>query len=99
MARWKIPKNSDELRHELFGIHAQIFDRLREDFALDETFFRQRVKRADDGGLRSHREKPAQPRPRVAAAKTVRAERELSARNPRCNLIRHGADVVRNGDE
>ena len=42
---------------------------------------------------------PAQPRARVAAAKTVRAQREQAARNPRCNLVGHGADVVGHGDE
>jgi len=90
---------SNQLRLNFFGINAQIFDGLRDNFATDEIFFRERIERADDGALGVHFKKPAQARAGVAAAKTIRAQREQSARNPRRNLVGHSADVVGNGDE
>ena len=62
-------------------------------------FLRQRVKRGDDGGLGVHFEEAPQSCARVAAAKTVRAQRHQSARHPRRNLVGHQPHVIRNRDK
>ena len=88
---------SNQLRLDLFRINPKILDGLFDELRLDKPLGRQRVKRADDGGFGVHFKEAPEPPPGVTAAKTVRPQREQSARNPRRNLVGHGADIVRNG--
>ena len=100
MASGKLPRlNSNNLRLLFFGIDTKIFNRLPDNFMVNLSPPGKRVERGDDGGFRVNFKKSPQPRPRVAAAKTVRAQREQTAGNPRRDLVGHGADVVRHGDE
>ena len=88
-----------ELRKNFFGIHIQVFDRLRDDGLDRFSFLGEGIQRGDDGGFGIHFEEAAQVRARVAAAKTIRAQRDQAARNPRRDLVRHDSHIIRDRNE
>jgi hypothetical protein len=65
-----------QFRLDLLRVHSEILDRLRDHVIAYEILLRQGVQRPNDRALRVHREKPAQPRARIASAETVRTQRE-----------------------
>src|SRR5262249_27034611 len=70
-----LTRRLEEERRGLVRIHAQVADRALHRVAAERALFAQRVQHAEDGHLRVDAEIASEPRPRIAPAEAVGAER------------------------
>src|SRR5690606_24274665 len=84
--------------HGLAGIDAQLADRLVDRGPIDLAVVGQRPQRRERNVVAVHFEELAKLCARIRAPEAVGAERDIAARHPLPDLVRHVAHVIRRGD-